>query len=222
MKCPRLLPITLVALTGLAGCGKDTVADVLVAHRGFTKLAFADALRTEVADAFAIDPAYLTQRETKEHPISALALDRCLDPVFVERMAAVLKNACLSPQLLTVPRSPRQIMQWWGTEYRRAQRSDYWVDKAHDEIAALQMCGRERFVISDCRFQNEAAFVRRMEGSIWQVVRPSITPLADAHVSETEGAQFLPDVLLGNTHGIDHLRLQALAACNRLTLAEAA
>lgn len=217
MKSPRLLPMTLVALTGLAGCGKDTVADALVAHHGFVKLAFADALRTEVAAAFNIDPAYLVQRETKEHSLSTLALRRCLDSEFVSAMVNHL-----SMGELDAPRSPRQILQWWGTEYRRAQDPDYWVNKAHDEIAALHMCGRERFVISDCRFQNEAAYVRRLEGSIWQVVRPGLAPVPGAHISETEGSQFLPDALLGNTNDITHLQLQALAACNRLTLAQAA
>ncbi len=222
MTCPSLNPITLVALTGLAGSGKDTVADVLVEQRGFVKLAFADALRKEVAAAFDIDPIHLTQRETKEHPISALTLYRCLDIGFSDCIAGVFNAAGLSPKLLHVPRSPRQILQWWGTEYRRAQDPDYWIKKTCQAIAILAECGRDRIVISDCRFENEADMVRRLDGSIWQVVRPGIAPVAGAHISETEGNQFLPHVLLGNTGDIRHLELQALAACNRLTLAEAA
>ena len=35
----------IIGLTGFAGAGKDTVADLLVAHARFRKLAFADALR---------------------------------------------------------------------------------------------------------------------------------------------------------------------------------
>lgn len=221
MKCPLLQPITLVALTGLAGSGKDTVADILVAHHGFIKLAFADALRKEVSEAFAIAPDYLTQRETKEHPISALAIDHCLDPAFVKCMSQVFAIAGLSPVLLSAPRSARQILQWWGTEYRRAQDADYWTTQADNSIFVHQHAGHTRFVISDCRFENEARMVRMLEGSIWQVVRPGIAPVQGSHVSETEGNQFLPHVLLGNTGDIRHLQLQALAACNRLQLAEA-
>lgn len=222
MNFTRLKPITLVALTGLAGSGKDTVADVLVQTHGFIKLAFADALRAEVAAAFAIDVAHLTQRETKEHPISALALDRCLDPAFVKCMGMLFWKAGLSPQLMSVPRSARQILQWWGTEYRRAQDPDYWTTQADNAIYTHQRAGHTRFVISDCRFDNEAAMVRLLEGAIWQVVRPGIEPVPGAHISETEGNQFLPHVLLGNTGDIRHLQLQALAACNRLQLQEAA
>ncbi len=230
MKCFRQLPITLVALTGLAGSGKDTVADVLVQHHGFIKLAFAEALRAEVSAAFSFDLAHLTQRETKEHPISALALDRCLDPGFLIRMQDALLTLGhinnredireLAP-VFSAPRSPRQILQWWGTEYRRAQDPDYWITRTHQAIAILVECGRDRFVLSDCRFENEAALVRRLQGSIWQVVRPGIAPVLGAHVSETEGNQFLPQVLLDNTGDIRHLQLQALAACNRLQLVEA-
>lgn len=44
----------LIALTGHAGAGKDTTADLLVAHAGFRRLAFADALRGEVSNAFSV------------------------------------------------------------------------------------------------------------------------------------------------------------------------
>lgn len=44
----------LIALTGHAGAGKDTTADLLVAHGRFRKLAFADALRGEVSNAFSV------------------------------------------------------------------------------------------------------------------------------------------------------------------------
>jgi len=111
-------------------------------------------------------------------------------------------------------------MQWWGTEYRRTQNPDYWTIQADNYIYRRQLDGLSRFVISDCRFENEAALVRQLGGSIWQVVRPGTEPTPGAHISETEGSQFLPDVLLGNTHGIDHIHLQALAACNRLKLVE--
>ena len=44
----------LIALCGAAGAGKDTVADALPAR----KLAFADALYREVAEAWGVDTAH--------------------------------------------------------------------------------------------------------------------------------------------------------------------
>ena len=52
----------LIALCGAAGAGKDTVADMLPAR----KLAFADALYREVAEAWGVEQHVLRCRETKE------------------------------------------------------------------------------------------------------------------------------------------------------------
>ena len=44
-------PLRLIALTGRAGAGKDSVAATLVRHRNYQTIAFADALRAEIAEA---------------------------------------------------------------------------------------------------------------------------------------------------------------------------
>lgn len=204
-------PFIVLALAGPKECGKDTVADLLVTHCGFVKLAFADALRAEVSDAFAIEPLYLVRRETKEHPMSSLALSKCLSDGFVgrvlinhqEQSAAVDREA---------PRSPRQIMQWWGTEYRRAQDPNYWAKQTSARISYMM---RERlanrFVITDCRFDNEAAMVRQAHGGhIWQVKRPGRDVPAGSHVSETTGEAFNPDAVIDNSAGIEELQERVL------------
>ena len=42
-------PLRLIALTGRAGAGKDSVAATLVRHLNYKSIAFADALRAEIA-----------------------------------------------------------------------------------------------------------------------------------------------------------------------------
>lgn len=204
-------PFVVLALTGPKECGKDTVADFLVTHCGFVKLAFADALRVEVSDAFAIEPLYLVRRETKEHPMSSLALSKCLSDGFVgrvlinhqEQSAAVDREA---------PRSPRQIMQWWGTDYRRAQDPNYWTKQTSARISYMM---RERlahrFVITDCRFDNEADMVRQSHGGhVWQVTRPGREVPAGSHVSETTGEAFSPDAVIDNSAGLQELQERVL------------
>ena len=61
----------LIALCGAAGAGKDTVADMLPAR----KLAFADALYREVAQAWGVEQHVLRCRETKEKPQSRLVIE---------------------------------------------------------------------------------------------------------------------------------------------------
>lgn len=201
----------IIGLSGPAGSGKDTVADLLVAHCGFAKMAFADPLKNEVAAAFAIDLDYLTRRETKEHTMSCLALSRCLSEGFVARLiiAHTLGN---QPLDLDAPRSPRQIMQWWGTEYRRHQEADYWVRQMRARVShTLRLRLGHRIVVTDCRFPDEVEMVRSsFGGQLWQVKRDAVGVAHGAHVSETTGSVFLPDAVINNSHSIGHLQERVL------------
>ena len=196
-----------IGLTGPAGSGKDTVADLLHTHCGAHKMAFADALRAEIVEAFCIEHIYLTRRETKEHPISALALARCLDTAFVGRML-IQHQLFNTDQLdLNAPRSPRQIMQWWGTEYRRAATPGYWVSKAAQHIHWLHKALQTRLlVITDVRFEDEATLVRSLGGQLWQIKRPGCDVAASAHVSEVTGEAFKPSLVINNSHDMRHLQ----------------
>jgi hypothetical protein len=203
-------PHVLIGLTGPAGCGKDTVADLLVTHAGFKKIAFADPLRAEISDAFQIDIGHLTRRETKEHPMSAMALIKCADHAFVDRMVVTKKihhEPWLIQDYLNAPRSPRQIMQWWGTDYRRRQKLDYWLSKTarriHDGLADRSA---PRIVVTDLRFDNEADLITRHGGLIWRVTRPGCEVAPNAHASEVTGEAFKPEAVINNTHDIKHLQ----------------
>jgi len=206
-----------IGLTGLAGAGKDTVADVLVTHAGFTKLAFADRLRLEVAGAFALGDraGLLSDREGKEQPTDLLSMRQCKSPSFIACCAAWdsfeqpdWDHAAWAAQ----PRSPREVMQLWGTEYRRAESPTYWLDQLVQRIKDLNWDGRDRFVVSDVRFGNEAAGVRMLGGEIWRIHRPGQkdTAVEGAHASRTDGRDLSPECTLLNLPGIDSLAADTL------------
>jgi hypothetical protein len=204
----------LYGLCGYAGTGKDTVADLLCTHLGFRKFAFADTLRAEVAEAFGVDRIYFTSQHTKNVPMAALMMERAPHG-FVGAVALTVdssgRNARgqLSEAWMTEPRTPRQIMQWWGTEYRRRQSSLYWVNALAARIFEHRRAGNDRIVITDCRFANEVDLVRAYGGQLWQVTRPGVdggsTP-ERGHVSATDGTEFEPDAVIANLHDIRHLQ----------------
>ncbi|MDR0226716.1 MAG: hypothetical protein LBI66_09860 [Burkholderiaceae bacterium] len=181
----------LIALCGAAGAGKDTVADMLPAQ----KLAFADALYGEVAEAWFVQQAILRRRTTKEVPTSMLPIVACTDTDFCMFKAH---------EDWLAPRSPRQILQWWG-DYRRAANPDYFVNRTREVIQAGGPT--QAWVISDCRFPNEAAMVRELGGQIWHVTRPGVQAGATGHISDTDGSQFAPDRVIANYGSLRTLQL---------------
>ncbi|RYF58018.1 MAG: hypothetical protein EOO27_13830 [Comamonadaceae bacterium] len=199
-------------LTGFAGVGKDTVADLLAEHLGFRKLAFADALRAEVADAFQTDALYLTHPSTKNQPAGAFAMRNAPLNFRNAVIVSLLKeHACgeVDEAWLNAPRSPRQILQWWGTEYRRTQDPRYWTRRLLERVVYHQRDGEVRIVISDVRFPNEAETVLVMGGALWQITRPSVdanTTPEGQHASATSGEQFKPSAVIANCHDIGHLQ----------------
>jgi len=204
-----------IGLSGLAGAGKDTVADTLVTHAGFSKIAFADALRGEVAHAFQLGDRYgiLSDRAGKEQPHEALSLFDCTDDAFVQCAIAILMAADPGQTpgyYLFAPRSPRQVLQWWGTEYRRAQQPNYWSTKVALQVAHMLSNDQVRVVITDCRFVNEATAVRTMGGEIWQVTRPRQAIVEGGHASQTDGSNLQPDATLVNGTDINGLRHSVL------------
>lgn len=204
----------IIALTGLAGAGKDTVADTLVTHARFRKVAFADALRLEVAHAFDLGDRYgiLSDRATKEQPSPLLAMINCRDPEFVGQVAAI-EDTWLNMEFLERAYSPRQVMQWWGTEYRRAKQPNYWSTKVAIQIAHGLARGQNGWVITDCRFDNEARAIRSLGGEIWQVMRQGLQDLERGHASQTDGSRFEPEATLVNgtdIAGLMHTTLRML------------
>jgi FMN phosphatase YigB (HAD superfamily) len=137
---------TLVGVRGYAQSGKDSVAAVLVSRYGFTRAAFADALK-ELA--------------CRTNPIVSLdgrRLASLVDEIGWDRAKT---------EVLEV----REILQRLGKGARDVLGEDIWVDTLFRRHA-----GASRLVIPDVRFPNEAAAVRGRGGRVVRVVRPGVGP----------------------------------------------
>ena len=198
----------LIALCGAAGAGKDTVADMLPAR----KLAFADTLYAEVAAAWDVEQHVLRCRETKETEQERLTIEWCSDYDFrVWFFHQPVASASREPWD-TTPRSPRQILQWWG-DYRRAQDPDYFVEALSTAFWYTQAGDvHGEYIITDVRFPNEAAMVRQLGGQIWQIRRPGYEAGGTGHASDTAGGEFAPDLIVTNGGSLEELRATVLAA----------
>lgn len=173
---------TLIGLTGLAGSGKDTVRAMLE-RRGFVGLAFADPLRNMIRDLFksaGINDQYIDHRALKEVAIPGLGV------------------------------SYRHLAQTLGTEWgRHTVGADFWVRIAEAYMSDIttQTFKPPPFVVSDVRFQNEAAWVRYRGGVIWRVERPGIPAVRD-HASESIVALIRADAVVHNTGSLEELEIE--------------
>lgn len=77
----------------------------------------------------------------------------------------------------------RRILQWWGTEYRRAQDPEYWTKAWANLVESLDL-NNIHILIDDIRFINELSTVRNEQGLIVKIERPGFNG-AGNHASET-------------------------------------
>jgi hypothetical protein len=181
----------------------------------YTKFSFADPLYREVSDAFDIPVAVLQTRETKETPMEALQYWYCTEPSFQSVLFSVLR-ARGEKYPMDVWLSPRDVLQMWGTEYRRKQNPEYWIARADDFVRgwlSKHAADNEHvggLVQTSVRFPNERAFIERWNGEVWHVRRPdwdkAVAGAQAAHEAE-KGLPILPhDKVIHNNGTIEQLR----------------
>jgi hypothetical protein len=178
----------IIVLAGPKGSGKSTVADWLVKERNYKSLSLADKLK-DLAKRFF--PRLLTMedlygpssaRERRFSPadkrlgavelqaaITWLRLDpdgrEALNDLFgdkdPDRQAAHDLTRAFDPYEASFT-SPRTVLQRLGTEWGRKVWNDVWLDVVRRTVSTdLASC----YVIPDCRFPNEAQYLRERLGA---------------------------------------------------------
>jgi len=77
----------------------------------------------------------------------------------------------------------RRILQWWGTEYRRAQDPNYWTKAWSRKVEQFDLANIH-VLIDDVRFMNELNTIKSHGGLIIKIERPGFDG-ANNHASET-------------------------------------
>lgn len=179
----------IVGLTGAAGSGKDTVASDMTELHGFTRVAFADAVRDA---ALALDPIVDYAKNVLPHPWTPIRLSHVVGTLGWDRA----KRASEYPEV-------RRLLQVIGTEVgREILGANCWVDIAARKIDALGPDAK--VVITDVRFPNEVDFVRELGGCVTEIIRPK-NPDAIAATHASEQLRVRPDFVLNNDGGLRQL-----------------
>lgn len=103
---------------------------------------------------------------------------------------------------LLLGKTPRYAMQTIGAEWgRNLIGEDLWTGLWRAAANNVIEDGG-RVVVDDCRFPNEAATVRKMGGDIYRIIGRG--GIAGGH--ESERMDFIPDVVIDNSGGVEELR----------------
>jgi hypothetical protein len=141
----------IIGICGLIGAGKDTVADYLVNIHQFRRESFANTLKDAVSAVFGWNREMLEGRTKQSRE-------------WREQRDEWWSNR------LGMDITPRWVLQYWGTEVaRKSFHDDIWIASLENKLRTSS----DDIVISDCRFPNEIAAIKRAGGIVIRVVRGS-------------------------------------------------
>lgn len=170
----------MIGLGGYARSGKDTVGQYLVERHGYTRLAFADAIRDV---AYRLDPVVETDRYNE-------GFVRLSDLVDMHGWEAAKADADV-----------RRLLQRLGTDAVRSVLGDgLWI-----HALDRQVVGVDRVVITDVRFPNEVEYVRLARGGqLWWVFRDGVSAI-NGHASEHAVGRTVFDLGIYNNGTLEQL-----------------
>lgn len=202
----------IVGLSGQAGTGKDTVADVIVRHHGFVKVALADPIKRickevyDFSDEQLYGPSEKRNEPDKRYPRPFTEEEQKK----AESLRGTDADTLHREYPLTRYLTPRYALQLLGTEWARDCYVDTWVDYAlrvakelldggfvytpqkgleseygHENCPQYPYSG---VVIPDVRFKNEMAAIKKAGGKVVRIKRSvqGLPGSAGRHASEQE------------------------------------
>ena len=181
-----------IVLSGKKGNGKSFFADYLLNNKLFIKLSFASPLKEITKILF-----NLSDEDVK-------------DPI---------KKELINPKFNA---SPRELMQWLGTDIMREEfnkkfnySGSIWIDSVKDKVKTL-LDNNKDVVIDDVRFQNEVDMIHSLGGIVINLRNDLDNTLNNStsnHSSENQkltfNYEFVNDKSYSNTYDI-YLNLDLL------------
>lgn len=183
----------LIGISGKKRSGKDTLADSLVHDHGFTRLAFADAMR---AAALVVDPI-----------IGHTLVEG--DVWVARRLSEVVGTA--GWEAAKANPEVRRTLQHLGSAVRELD-PGFWVRITMAQAGAVD----GPVVITDVRMPNEATAIEAAGGLLVRLERPGL-PTEDAHITETALDDWPFTTTIHNDRDVVHLHAAAADLTRRLS-----
>ena len=183
--------VRLIGIDGDKGAGKDTLAEILIKQFGFTRLPFAQPLKSILSQVLFIAPEMFEDRVLKDSPfkvpmlLTQYHIKMLLDELELRgvKITDQAIKECMKFAGITLV-SPRHLMQVFGTDMVRTHIGyDTWVN-----LWAKEQAKYDKVVAPDARFPNERDAITVRMGKNVLVKRPELNN-ADSHISENNHGQ---------------------------------
>lgn len=155
----------LYGMSGKMGSGKDTIGDLIKSSNELkefkiVKTSYATPLRKEISDI---------ARQVKFHkPLEIIAEDYNVTKKELINLLKFLDGKSIFDRT----KGTRKAIQYWGTNVRRKQNPNYWVNKTVDLILDMIVDGKSVYV-SDARFPNEVYAIYDLGGEVIRLDVPT-------------------------------------------------
>ena len=104
----------------------------------------------------------------------------------------------------------RRLLQWWGTEYRRAQNPDYWTQAWEKKLRDFDL-EHIHILVDDVRFRNELEVIKKNGGLFVKIKRAGFDG-ANNHSSENSLDDFDQwDIVIHNNGSLEQFLEQITA-----------
>lgn len=169
--------------------GKTLASQYLCEHYGYTKLSFSDPLKHALQKIFGFSDEQLWGNEKEK----------------IDKYWGI---------------SPRFALQFIGTDLFRNQIKEkiphigdnIWIMIMEKNIKQLLENGSS-IVVDDIRFPNEAELISKLGGTLYRIVRPSITQTIDSHSSEQMNQLIDTDAVVNNNGDINDFYVKLDQLC---------
>ena len=188
-----------IALLGNPGSGKSSIGEALIDLAGGERLSFASGVKEEAAKVLlATDPNLAPFDRDGE---------RTIEPRHVEAVVDRMNDPETKDEY-------RRLLQVWGTDYRRAENPQYWIERWAARFNEIRE--DSNIIVDDCRFPNEEdalrsngfTFVMLEDGPTTRVQDPE----AAVHESESYWPLFDLDLQLSYVEGPEEQARRILGA----------
>ena len=194
--------MNIIGISGKSGSGKSVLKNLLVSEYGAIHLSFADQLKQEII-AF----LYNSNVKYEQKNFYGNTRDRevilQIDKKYLSNMQLFIDKFAQSIKGDIVYFTPRSLMQYWGTDFRRSLNKQYWIDKVEQKLNKISkdLNKNKIFVIDDVRFKNEIEWLKKKKGHTIRIIRPEqfCNKINTTHASETDIDDVTFDVYIVST-----------------------